>query len=508
VVVDECHRGSAREDSKWREILEYFHKASHIGLTATPKETKNISNTEYFGEPIYTYSLKQGIDDGFLAPYKVVKVTLDIDVDGWRPPAGFKDKDGLVVEDRIYNRTDFDKRIVVEERRKVVAKRISDFLRATDRFAKTIVFCVDIEHAEAMRRELANANADLVAQNNKYVMQITGDNEEGKRHLDDFINPNEKYPVIAVTSKLMTTGVDAQTCKLIVLDSNIGSMTEFKQIIGRGTRINESFGKSYFTIMDFRNVTSLFADKDFDGDPVRVKNISGDDDLSTIEDEDDGQKIVDSDTGQDVKFQGSEIPNIDIPVDNNASEKQKKVVVNGVQVSVINDRVQYMSNDGKIITESLRDYSKKNIQSEYKSLDAFLRTWSQADKKQAVVDQLEKHGVLLSALNEELGSVYDPFDLVCHIAFDQKPLTRKERAQSVRKNNYFSKYGELARKVIDALLEKYSDDGLMDLENPAVITLDPIKRFGTPPEIIRAFGGKDEYGEAIHLLTEVLYKTA
>lgn len=508
VVVDECHRGSAREDSKWREILEYFHKASHIGLTATPKETKNISNTEYFGEPIYTYSLKQGIDDGFLAPYKVVKVTLDIDVDGWRPPAGFKDKDGLLVEDRIYNRTDFDKKIVVEERRKIVAKRISDFLKATDRFAKTIVFCVDIEHAEAMRRELANSNADLVAQNNKYVMQITGDNEEGKRHLDDFINPNEKYPVIAVTSKLMTTGVDAQTCKLIVLDSNIGSMTEFKQIIGRGTRINESFGKSYFTIMDFRNVTSLFADKDFDGDPVRVKNISGNDDLSTIEDEDESQKIVDGETGEDVKFPGPEIPNIEMPVGIKSSEKQKKIVVNGVQVAVINDRVQYMDNDGKIITESLRDYSKKNIQSEYKSLDAFLRTWSQADKKQAVVDQLEKHGVLLSALNEELGFGYDPFDLVCHIAFEQKPLTRKERAQSVRKNNYFTRYGDLARKVIDALLEKYSDDGLVDIENPAVITLDPIRKLGTPPEIIRAFGGKDEYSNAIHLLTDALYKTA
>lgn len=508
VVVDECHRGSAREDSKWREILEYFHKASHIGLTATPKETKNISNTEYFGEPIYTYSLKQGIDDGFLAPYKVIKVTLDIDIDGWRPPAGFKDKDGLLVEDRIYNRTDFDKKIVVEERRKIVAKRISDFLRATDRFAKTIVFCVDIEHAEAMRRELANENVDLVAQNNKYVMQITGDNEEGKRHLDDFINPNEKYPVIAVTSKLMTTGVDAQTCKLIVLDSNIGSMTEFKQIIGRGTRINEGFGKSYFTIMDFRNVTSLFADKDFDGDPVRVKSISADEDLTSIEDENDGQKIVDGDTGEEVKFPEPEIPNIEIPVGVNNSEKQKKIVVNGVQVSVVNDRVQYMGNDGKIITESLKDYSKKNIQAEYKSLDAFLRTWSQAERKQAVVDQLEKHGVLLSALTEELGSAYDPFDLICHIAFEQKPLTRKERAQSVRTNNYFSRYGELARKVIDALLEKYADDGLIDLENPAVITLDPIKRLGTPPEIIKAFGGRDEYSDAIHLLTEVLYKTA
>jgi type I restriction enzyme R subunit len=507
VVVDECHRGSAREDSKWREILEYFNKATHIGLTATPKETKTISNTEYFGEPIYTYSLKQGIEDGFLAPYKVVKVTLDIDVDGWRPPNGFKDKDGHLVEDRIYNRTDFDKKIVVEERRKVVAKRISDFLAAGDRFAKTIVFCVDIEHAEAMRRELANANADLVSTNNKYVMQITGDNEEGKRHLDDFINPNEKYPVIAVTSKLMTTGVDAQTCKLIVLDSNIGSMTEFKQIIGRGTRINESIGKSYFTIMDFRNVTSLFADKEFDGDPVRVKDVSEKDDLSDIED-DDNERIIDEDTGENINFPEPELPNINIQAGNNVSEKQKKIVVNGVQVSVINDRVQYMGNDGRIITESLKDYSKKNIFSEYQSLDSFLRSWSEADKKQAIIDELEKHGVLLSALADELGSVYDPFDIICHIAFEQKPITRKQRAQNVKANNYFEKHGELARKVIDALLDKYSDDGLRDIENPAVITLDPISRLGTAPEIIKAFGGRSAYDQAINFLTEVLYKAA
>ncbi|MFM8216892.1 MAG: EcoAI/FtnUII family type I restriction enzme subunit R, partial [Pirellula sp.] len=280
VVVDECHRGSARENSKWREILEYFKSATHLGMTATPKETKEVSSSEYFGDPLYTYSLKQGIDDGFLAPYKVIKVTLDIDAEGWRPPNGFKDKEGNLVEDRIYNRTDFDKNIIVEERRQLVARKITEFLKGSDRFSKTIVFCVDIEHAEAMRRELANANADLVSVNSKYVMQITGDNKEGKDQLDAFISPSEPYPVIATTSKLMTTGVDAQTCKLIVLDSNIGSMTEFKQIIGRGTRINEDFGKHYFTIMDFRNVTALFADKDFDGDPVRVKETTETEDLS------------------------------------------------------------------------------------------------------------------------------------------------------------------------------------------------------------------------------------
>ncbi len=304
VIVDECHRGSAREDSKWREILEYFYNATHIGLTATPKETTEVSNIDYFGEPIYTYSLKQGIDDGFLAPYKVVKVTLDIDAEGWRPPKGFLDKNGNPVEDRIYNRTDFDKNIVVDERRELVAKKITEFLKGYDRFAKTIVFCIDIEHAEGMRTALANANADFFKQNNKYVMQITGDNEEGKRELDNFINPSERYPVIATTSKLMTTGVDAQTCKLIVLDSNIGSMTEFKQIIGRGTRINEEYGKTYFTIMDFRNVTNLFADPDFDGNPVMIKQVGEDDDLSGTEDETTDEPIVDID-GKEIEFPDS-----------------------------------------------------------------------------------------------------------------------------------------------------------------------------------------------------------
>jgi type I restriction enzyme R subunit len=361
VIVDECHRGSAREDSKWREILEYFSSATHIGLTATPKESKEVSNTEYFGDPIYTYSLKQGIDDGFLAPYKVIKVTLDIDAEGWRPPKGFKDKDGQPVEDRIYNRTDFDKHLIVEERRKLVAEKVSEFLKGSDRFSKTIVFCVDIEHAEGMRTALANANADLVSANSKYVMQITGDNPEGKRHLDAFINPSETYPVIATTSKLMTTGVDAQTCKLIVLDSNIGSMTDFKQIIGRGTRINEDYGKHYFTIMDFRNVTALFADKEFDGDPVRVKEVGQTDDISAFENEVDDYGITDELTGQQVEF-----PDISIKGDTaEENGKGRKVTVRGVAVTVLKERVQYMGDDGKIITESLRDYTRKSILRNY-----------------------------------------------------------------------------------------------------------------------------------------------
>lgn len=504
VIIDECHRGSAREDSKWREILEYFKNATHIGLTATPKQTNEVATTEYFGEPIYTYSLKQGIDDGFLAPYKVIKVTLDIDAEGWRPPKGFKDKDGKPVEDRIYNRTDFDRHLIVEDRRKLVAEKISEFLKGSDRFSKTIVFCVDIEHAEGMRSALANANADLVSANSKYVMRITGDNPEGKLHLDAFINPSELYPVIATTSKLMTTGVDAQTCKLIVLDSNIGSMTEFKQIIGRGTRINEDYGKHYFTIMDFRNVTALFADKEFDGDPVRVKEVSQTDDISTFENEMDDYVTTDELTGQQIEF-----PDISIKGDNIGEDgRVRKVTVRGVEVTVLKERVQFMGDDGRIITESLRDYTRKSILRNYSSLDQFLLTWKQADKKKAIIDSLEEEGVLFSALNEEVGSEFDPFDLICHVAYEQQPLTRRERAENVRKRDYFTKYGELARRVVDALLEQYSDEGLLDLENPAIITLDPIKRLGTPPEIIKAFGGLSSYEDAIHELTTHLYQIA
>ncbi|MEO0453470.1 MAG: DEAD/DEAH box helicase family protein [Verrucomicrobiota bacterium] len=508
VIVDECHRGSAREDSKWREILEYFQNATHIGMTATPKETKEVSSTEYFGEPLYTYSLKQGIDDGFLAPYKVIKVTLDIDAEGWRPPKGFKDKDGEFVEDRIYNRTDFDKNIVVEERRQLVAKKVSEFLKGSDRYSKTIVFCVDIEHAEGMRNELVNANSDLVSENSKYVMQITGDNEEGKRHLDAFISPTELYPVIATTSKLMTTGVDAQTCKLIVLDSNIGSMTEFKQIIGRGTRINEDFGKHYFTIMDFRSVTSLFADKDFDGDPVRVKVATEHDDISGTEEEVDDTPVIDDSTGEEVTFTEPEKPDITIKEDPNKPGLKRKVTVNGIEVLIIKERVQYMGADGKIITESLRDYTRKNVLSNYASLDTFLTKWKEADKKRVIVNELETQGVIFAALKEEVGSAFDPFDLICHVAFDQKPLTRRERAANVRKQNYFTKYGPLAQKVLDSLLDKYSDDGFLDLEDVAILTLDPIKRLGTAPELVRAFGGKPEYTKAVHELTDQLYIAA
>lgn len=507
VIIDECHRGSAKEDSKWREILAYFDKATHIGLTATPKETTEVSNIDYFGEPIYTYSLKQGIDDGFLAPYKVVKITLDIDAEGWRPPKGFLDKNGNPVEDRIYNRTDFDKNIVVDERRQSVAKKITEFLKGYDRFAKTIVFCIDIEHAEGMRTELANANSDLFLQNNKYVMQITGDNEEGKRELDNFINPSESYPVITTTSKLMTTGIDAQTCKLIVLDSNIQSPTEFKQIIGRGTRINEEYGKTYFTIMDFRNVTNLFADPDFDGDPVMIKQVNEGDDLSGVEDEITDEIITDILDGEEIEF--PEEP--DYPKIEGGGEilegPRRKIRVNGVPVKIVNERIQYLGTDGKIITESLKDYTKNNVTKQYQTLEKFLNRWNNAEKKEAIIEELEEQGIFFDSLKEEVGKDFDPFDLICHLAFEAKPLTRKERANNVKKRNYFTKYGEKAQTILNSLLDKYAEDGLLTIESTEVLKLDPLNKLGTPMELIKAFGGKQQYLSALKELETKLYNS-
>ena len=367
VVVDECHRGSAATDSAWRAILDYFSSATHIGLTATPRETKEISNIEYFGEPIYTYTLKQGIEDGFLAPYKVIRVGLNTDLEGWRPEAGKKDKDGNEVEDRIYNTKDFDKNLVIDERTKIVAKKVSEYLRITNRFDKTIVFCVDIEHAERMRQALAIENSDLALENYKYIMRITGDDDEGKREVDNFINPEERYPVIATTSKLMTTGVDAQTCKFIVLDSNIKSMTEFKQIIGRGTRINEEYDKTFFAIMDFRNVTDLFVDPAFDGNPVMIKQVKGEEELTDQDiNPDEGQEIIDPETGQPVDFEQNETKEYSIQPEiiqggSISSEPKPKVYVAGVEVSLLNERVQHLDSNGKLITETLKDYTKKSI---------------------------------------------------------------------------------------------------------------------------------------------------
>ncbi|MEQ9106322.1 MAG: DEAD/DEAH box helicase family protein [Limnobacter sp.] len=509
IVIDECHRGSASEESAWREILDYFKTATHIGLTATPKETEAVSSTEYFGDPIYTYSLKQGIQDGFLAPYKVLRVGLNVDLEGWRPEAGKTDKSGQLVDDRIYNRKDYDKNLVIDERTEAVANKITEYLRKTNRFDKAIVFCVDIDHAQRMRAALANANSDLMAQNPKYVMQITGDNDEGKRELDNFINPEERYPVIATTSKLMTTGVDAQTCKLIVLDSNIGSMTEFKQIIGRGTRINEEFGKTFFTILDFRNVTDLFADPDFDGDPVRVKELSEDDEFETPEDEIvEGDPITDED-GDEITFDPPphEPPAI-ITGGDITSDARPKYYVNGVNVSILNERIQYMDGNGKLITGSLRDYTRQRVREQYHSLDDFLNKWHSADKKQAIIDELTEQGIVLENLKEAVGKEMDIFDMICHTAFDQPPLTRAERAKQVRKRDVFTQYGEQARKVLEALLDKYADEGIENIEDIKVLKVNPFDRFGTPTEIIKLFGGKSQYLQALTQLEQALYQAA
>ena len=513
IVVDECHRGSAKEDSSWREILTYFKNATQIGLTATPKETKETSNSEYFQDPLYTYSLKQGIDDGFLAPYRVIRVGLNIDLEGWRPPKGFEDKDGNAVEDRIYNRTDFDKKIVVDERRKLVAQKITELLKGTDRFSKTIAFCCDIEHAEGMRNALANENSDLVAANHKYIMQITGDNDEGKRELDNFINPEETYPVIATTSELMTTGVDAQTCKVIVLDSNIASMTKFKQIIGRGTRINEVYGKLYFTILDFRNATDLFADKEFDGDPIRVKPVSQDDDLSlvVIDEEENTLTVLDEETGEHIKFVKATIRYPDGSKPDGTwvqKERKEKIFVNGIDVSVLVSRELYFDHNGKPITESLKDYTKEIIKGQFASLNDFLTRWNNTERKEAIIKELQDQGVLVEALMEAVEKQVDLFDLICHIAYDQPPLTRKERANNVKKRNYFTKYGEQSRKVLEALLDKYADEGIENIESMEVLKVKPLTEFGSPTEIIKEFGSKENYLKAIKELENELYKTA
>ncbi|MCW5597939.1 MAG: DEAD/DEAH box helicase family protein [Nitrosomonas sp.] len=506
IIIDECHRGSAAADSAWREILEYFSSATQIGLTATPKETKEVSNIDYFGDPIYTYSLRQGIDDGFLAPYKVVRIDLDRDLTGWRPDKGMIDKYGFEIEDRIYNQKDFDKTLVLEQRTQLVAKKITEFLKQTDRFDKAIVFCENIDHAERMRQALVNENADLVAQNSKYVMRITGDNEKGKAELDNFIFPESKYPVIATTSKLMTTGVDAQTCKLIVLDQRIQSMTEFKQIIGRGTRINEDYGKYYFTIIDFKKATELFADPDFDGDPVQIYEPTGDQTPVPPDvpfEPESGGGIIYPVTGEDQGWIGINGPRV-------AEEGSiRRYVVANVEVKVAAERVQYFDANGKLITESLKDYTRKALAREYATFDDFLRRWSSTEKKQAIIDELSEQGVFFDALADEIGrqsgKAFDPFDLVCHVAWDMPPLTRKERAEQVKKRNYFTRYGEQARRVLEALLDKYADEGVAHIEETQILTIAPFTEFGTPLEIIRAFGGLNQYQQAVHDLEEALY---
>ncbi len=508
IVVDECHRGSASEDSAWREILTYFSKATKIGLTATPKETTEVSNSEYFGDPVYTYSLRQGIDDGFLAPYRVVRMGLNVDLEGWRPEKGKKDKRGNPVEDRIYNRLDFDRNIVVAERRMLVAQKITEYLKGQNPYLKTIVFCVDIEHAEGMRSALVRCNPDLVRENYKYVMRITGDEDEGKRELDNFINPEERYPVIAVTSKLMTTGVDAQTCGLIVLDSNIQSMTEFKQIIGRGTRINEEFGKLYFTILDFRNVTDLFADPDFDGDPVRIKVVGEDETIDGVEDEEAAtdEPLMDEETGEELT---PSTPRIRYPEpdDSDAFNEVRKVFVNGVDVTVLAHRELIFDHDGKAILVGLKDYTRDKFRAKFQTMNEFMTYWNTADRKATIVQELTEQGVLIDAFLEAVDKDADLFDLICHVAYDQKPLTRQERANAVKKRNYFAKYGEQARAVLESLLDKYADGGIQNIEDVKVLQVRPFDRFGSPTEIVnKTFGGKVGYLRAVSELENEIYK--
>lgn len=489
IIVDECHRGSARADSQWRAVLNYFKDAVQIGLTATPKETKQVSNQSYFGEPVYTYSLKQGIADGFLAPYKVIRINIDRDSEGWRPYKGQIDLNGQEIEDRVYTGTDFDKNLIIDERTKEVARRITRWLKENGRYSKTIVFCVDVGHAERMRQALINENSDIMKVNSNYIMRITGDNKEGKEKLDYFIDPVEKYPTIVTTSKLMTTGVDAKTCKLIVLENNINSIIEFKQIIGRGTRLNPDYGKNFFTIMDFRGVTRLFSDPDFDGEPITI--IDGNNPLPK-----DGQDTDNTETEPDEPvFTPPEV-----------HEVKEKYHVNGVDVNIVSERVQYLDADGKLITESLVDYSKKNIRKEYASLNEFINKWNETAKKQVIIEELEKHNISLEELKKATGrDDLDEFDLILHIAYDQKPLTRKERIANVKKKNYFGKYSETCRQVLDALMEEYMDEGITEIQNPQVLRNKKFAKWGSMVKIAKLFGGKKQYFEAVDELTDLIY---
>lgn len=498
VIIDEAHRGSSKEESSWRKVLNYFGKkgTTHIGLTATPLHTKELSSTDYFGQPVYTYSLKQGIDDGFLAPYKVIRVGLDVDLEGYRPEKGKKDMYGELIEDREYNVKDYDRNLIIDGRTQEVAQRITEFLKKTDRFAKTIVFCIDIDHAERMRQALINENTDLVRENPKYIMRITGDNKEGKAQLDNFIDRESKYPTIVTTSKLLTTGVDVKTCKLIVLDSNINSMTEFKQIIGRGTRLDPEHGKEYFTILDFRNASRLFADPEFDGIPEGVIDIPPDGDIVDPDTPDDG--TTDEFPPDFGEGQGTD--------DVGNGEPRQKYRINDVNVKVLNERVQYYDKGGQLITESLTDYTKKNILKEYVTLETFLKKWNSEEKKQAIIDELAEQGVLLDALreNENLKEL-DDFDLICHLAYDQPPLTKSERANNVKKRGYIYQYKDVAREVLEVLLEKYKNEGISELQGTEVLELNEFDKFGSPMKIVKAFGGKSNYLKAIKQLQDEIY---
>ena len=508
IVIDECHRGSSKADSAWREILDYFDGATQIGLTATPIETKEASSSHYFGEPIYTYSLKDGIDDGFLAPYKVIRVATDVDTFGYRPEEGETDDEGNEVEDREYTTKDFDRTIILPERDKKVAEYLTKFLEKTDPYAKTIVFCRTISHANRMRIALINLNAEKVHENSKYVMKITGDDEIGKAELDNFIDPESRYPVIATTSKLMSTGVDAQTCKVIVLDSNIESMTEFKQIIGRGTRVREDYGKTYFTILDFRNVTKLFADPDYDGDPVKIYEPKSEDEFDDAVDDLTRDNEQDQTEYIDITNSTTDIAENEVYIPDPNEKKERKIIhtVSGKQVEIVGERVQIIDSNGKLITESLTDYTKRSLLGEYATLDEFLQSWSGAKQKFYIMEELENKGIPLYELQQQFDDEMDLFDLVLHIAYDKKPIKRTDRAQAVRRGTFFNKYQGKTREVLEALLDKYESTNLKTLEDPSLLKVQPIDQYGTPLEIAELFGGPDQYESAVSELENKLYE--
>ena len=484
IVIDEAHRGSAKEDSNWRQIIDYFSSAIQIGMTATPKETKDTSNMEYFGEPIYTYSLKQGIEDGFLAPYRVMKVNLDVDVDGYRPESGKLDLNGQLIKDKYYDRKDFDKTLIIDDRTQKVAKFVSDYMKQNNsRFDKTIVFCVDINHAERMRAAFAKENQDLIKADYRYVMQVTGDNPEGKAQLDNFMDVNSDCPAIVTTSKLLTTGVNAKTCRLIVLDSNIQSMTEFKQIIGRGTRLYPQKGKEFFTIIDFRNVTSLFADPDFDGEPVKVLEV-------------------------DVKAGSEKSPRFV----NDGDGPVEKYRVTDRKVNILNSTIQVLDQNGKLITENLTDYTRKNVLGTYATLNDFITAWHSADKKKVILEELYKKGVYLDAVRKSEGiseQDIDDFDLLLQLAYGQKVLTKTERVRKIKQSGYLYKYSEEARAVLEILLEKYMDKGIGELESIETLKLPEFQLYGGTLKIINVyFGDKKRYLQAIKELEEELFTVA
>ena len=509
IVIDECHRGSAAADSAWREILDYFSSATQIGLTATPKETEYVSNIHYFGKPVYSYSLKEGIRDGFLAPYKVVKVHLDVDIEGYRPGRGETDKYGYEIEDRVYNQKDFDRELVIDERTKRVAKKVTEFLKESgDRFQKTIVFCVDTEHAFLMRQALVNENQDLVQQNDRYAMRITGDDAEGCAEVGNFIDPEAKYPVIVTTSRLLSTGVDTQTCRLIVLDREVNSMTEFKQIVGRGTRVHEDTKKYYFTLIDFRKATNHFADPEFDGEPVQIYEPGENDPVTPPEDvspPDEGDESIPPEPGDDEEII---LDPEQIFIDGPSSGGRRKYYIHGDPVTIVAESIEYLDENGNLVTEGLRDYSKKTLRKRFASLDEFLKSWNGAERKDAIIEELNKEGLLFEPLAEEVGKNLDPFDLICHVAFDQPPLTRRDRAQNVRKRDVFTKYGAKARAVLEALLQKYQDEGVTALDDPRILRVAPFDVMGTPVELLKQFGGRKGFEKAVHELQSALYEKA